>query len=131
MRNDDIKNKIELAYLHGENNNEKEVKKVNNEIREILESSELLTVTEEKKLIKIPYGNDGDFVIPVFSDEKELEKGLEYFRLNEMIENKTAKTVKLEYFKKIKENPNFLGLLIDIATVSYIINPQGNPFQLH
>lgn len=122
MRNDDIKNKIELAYLHGENNNEKEVKKVNNEIREILESSELLTVTEEKKLIKIPYGNDGDFVIPVFSDEKELEKGLEYFRLNEMIENKTAKTVKLEYFKKIKENPNFLGLLINIATVSYIIN---------
>lgn len=122
MRNDDIKNKIELVYLHEENNNEKEVKKVNNEIREILESSELLTVTEEKKLIKIPYGNDGDFVIPVFSDEKELEKGLEYFRLNEMIENKTAKTVKLEYFKKIKENPNFLGLLIDIATVSYIIN---------
>lgn len=122
MRNDDIKNKIELAYLHEENNNEKEVKKVNNEIREILESSELLTVTEEKKLIKIPYGNDRDFVIPVFSDEKELEKGLEYFRLNEMIENKTAKTVKLEYFKKIKENPNFLGLLIDIATVSYIIN---------
>lgn len=100
----------------------KKWKKVNNEIREILESSELLTVTEEKKLIKIPYGNDGDFVIPVFSDEKELEKGLEYFRLNEMIENKTAKTVKLEYFKKIKENPNFLGLLIDIATVSYIIN---------
>lgn len=122
MRNDYIKNKIELAYLHGENNNEKEVKKVNNEIRKILESSELLTVTEEKKLIKIPYGNDGDFVIPVFSDEKELEKGLEYFRLNEMIENKTAKTVKLEYFKKIKENPNFLGLLINIATVSYIIN---------
>ncbi len=122
MRNDDIKNKIELVYLHEENNNEKEVKKVNNEIREILESSELLTVTEEKKLIKIPYGNDGDFVIPVFSDENELEKGLEYFRLNEMIENKTAKTVKLEYFKKIKENPNFLGLLIDIATVSYIIN---------
>lgn len=122
MRNDDIKNKIELVYLHEENNNEKEVKKVNNGIREILESSELLTVTEEKKLIKIPYGNDGDFVIPVFSDEKELEKGLEYFRLNEMIENKTAKTVKLEYFKKIKENPNFLGLLIDIATVSYIIN---------
>ena len=39
-----------------------------------------------------------------------------------MIENKTAKTVKLEYFKKIKENPNFLGLLINIATVSYIIN---------
>ena len=52
MRNDYIKNKIELAYLHGENNNEKEVKKVNNEIREILESSELLTVTEEKKINK-------------------------------------------------------------------------------
>lgn len=122
MRNEDIKHKIQLAYLHGENNNEKEVKKINNEFRELLKKSELLTVIEEEKLIRIPYGNDGDFVIPVFSDKKELEKGLEYFRLNEMAENKTPKTVKIEYFKKIKENPKFLGLLINIATVSYIIN---------
>lgn len=122
MRNEDIKHKIELAYLHEENNNKEAVKKINNEIKELLKKSQLITLTEEEKLIKIPYGNDGDFIIPVFSDEKELEKGMEYFRLNEMVENKTTKTVKLEYFKKIKENPNFLGLLINIATVSYIIN---------
>lgn len=122
MRNEDIKHKIELAYLHEENNNKEAVKKINNEIKELLKKSKLITLTEEEKLIKIPYGNDGDFIIPVFSDEKELEKGMEYFRLNEMVENKTTKTVKLEYFKKVKENPNFLGLLINIATVSYIIN---------
>lgn len=122
MRNEDIKHKIELAYLHEENNNKEAVKKINNEIKELLKKSQLITLTEEEKLIKIPYGNDGDFIIPVFSDEKELEKGMEYFRLNEMVENKTTKTVKLEYFKKVKENPNFLGLLINIATVSYIIN---------
>lgn len=122
MRNEDIKHKIELAYLHEENNNKEAVKKINNEIKELLKKSQLITLAEEEKLIKIPYGNDGDFIIPVFSDEKELEKGMEYFRLNEMVENKTTKTVKLEYFKKVKENPNFLGLLINIATVSYIIN---------
>lgn len=122
MRNEDIKHKIELAYLHEENNNKEAVKKINNEIKELLKKSQLIILTEEEKLIKIPYGNDGDFIIPVFSDEKELEKGMEYFRLNEMVENKTTKTVKLEYFKKVKENPNFLGLLINIATVSYIIN---------
>ena len=80
------------------------MKKINNEIKELLKKSKLITLTEEEKLIKIPYGNDGDFIIPVFSDEKELEKGMEYFRLNEMVENKTTKTVKLEYFKKVKEN---------------------------
>ena len=122
MRNEDIKHKIELAYLHEENNNKEAVKKINNEIKELLKKSQLITLAEEEKLIKIPYGNDGDFIIPVFSDEKEVEKGMEYFRLNEMVENKTTKTVKLEYFKKVKENPNFLGLLINIATVSYIIN---------
>ena len=118
MRNEDIKHKIELAYLHEENNNKEAVKKINNEIKELLKKSKLITLTEEEKLIKIPYGNDGDFIIPVFSDVKELEKGMEYFRLNEMVENKTTKTVKLEYFKKVKENPNFLGLLINIATLA-------------
>lgn len=122
MRNESIKNKIQLAYLHGENNNEEALKKINIELKELLKRSQLITVNEEEDLVRIPYGNDGDFVVPVFTDEKELEKGLEYFRLNEMAENKTTKTVKIDYFKKIKEDPNFLGLLINIATVSYIIN---------
>ena len=29
---------------------------------------------------------------------------------------------KLDYFKKLKEDPNFLGYIVNIARVSYIIN---------
>lgn len=118
----EIKNKIQLAYLYGENNNIKACEKINKEIKELLKEIKLITVEEDEKYTKIPYGNDGDFIIPVFTDKKELEKGLEYFRLNEMSENKVPKIVDIDYFKKIKDNPNFLGLLINIATVSYIID---------
>lgn len=43
MRNEDIKHKIELAYLHEENNNKEAVKKINNEIKELLKKSKLIT----------------------------------------------------------------------------------------
>ena len=67
-------------------------------------------------MVTIPYGNDGYFVIPIFTDLAEYERGMEYYRLNEMDENKDFKIGKIE---KI-DNPNFLGYLINIASVSYI-----------
>lgn len=39
-----------------------------------------------------------------------------------MDENKIPELVKIDEFEKIKEDPNFLGLLINIATVSYIVD---------
>ncbi|WP_303337721.1 hypothetical protein [Methanobrevibacter sp.] len=117
-----MKSQIQMAYLHGENNNQEAIEKVNKTIIELIETSPLITVTENDEHVKIPYGNDGEFIIPIFTDKQELEKGLEYFRLNEMSENKVPKIVEIDYFKKIRDNPNFLGLLINIATVSYIIS---------
>ena len=39
-----------------------------------------------------------------------------------MDENKEYIIEKLDFFKKLKEDPNFLGYLVNIARVSYIIN---------
>ncbi|MDO5849495.1 MAG: hypothetical protein Q4P18_08160 [Methanobrevibacter sp.] len=122
IKNPNMKSQIQMAYLHGENNNQEAIEKVNKTIIELIETSPLITVTENDEHVKIPYGNDGEFIIPIFTDKQELEKGLEYFRLNEMSENKVPKIVEIDYFKKIRDNPNFLGLLINIATVSYIIS---------
>ena len=38
------------------------------------------------------------------------------------LENKEYVIEKLEHFKKLKEDPNFLGYIVNIARVSYIIN---------
>lgn len=122
IKNPEIKGQIQLAYLHGENSNQEGIDKVNQKMQDLISDSQLITVKENESFVKIPYGNDGDYVIPVFTDKQELEKGMEYFRLNDMKENKIPETASVKDFKKIKDNPNFLGLLINIATVSYIIN---------
>ncbi len=122
IKNPEIKNQIQMVYLHAENNNQKAIDRTNKSIVEILKESPLITVTENDNYVRIPYGNDGDFVVPIFTDKSELEKGLEYFRLNEMKKNKVPQVVDIDYFEKINDNPNFLGLLINIATVCYIID---------
>ena len=40
-----------------------------------------------------------------------------------MQENKDYIIEKLDSFKKLKDDPNFLGFVVNIARVSYIINP--------
>ena len=72
--------------------------------------------SENNKPLTIPYANDGQYVIPIFTDLVEYERGMEYYRLNEMDENKDYTIKKIE---KI-DDPNFLGYLINIASVSYI-----------
>ena len=53
----------------------------------------------------------------------EYKNGMQYFSLNVMDENKEYVIDKLEkYNKKLKEDPNFLGYIVNIARVSYIIN---------
>lgn len=112
---------INLAYLHGENNNEDKVDEVNKKIRNILSSNEFITVKDNNTFLKIPYGNDGEYVIPIFSELLEYEKGLEYFRLNDMAENKLPFIMDINSFNEFKDDSNCLGLLINIATSSYII----------
>ena len=122
IKNPELKNHINMAYLHGENQNQDGIEKTENEIREYIKNNYLIISIEDDKPVKIPYGNDGEYVVPVFTDNQEYILGMQYFSLNLMDENKEYIIEKLDYFKKLKEDPNFLGYLVNIARVSYIIN---------
>ena len=122
IKNPDLKNYINLVYMQGENNNQEAIDKLEQDIREYIKDNPLIISIENDKAVKIPYGNDGEYVVPVFTDEREYILGMQYFSLNVMDENKEYIIEKLDYFKKLKEDPNFLGYLVNISTVSYIIN---------
>ena len=116
IKHPEIKQLINMIYLHSENENEEMIEKTDREIKEYLKNNEFIISTENDKLLTIPYANDGQYVIPIFTDSLEYERGMEYYRLNEMDENKSSVIKKIE---KI-DDPNFLGYLINIASVSYI-----------
>lgn len=122
IKNPELKNHINMIYLHGENKNQKAIEKTEDEIKEYIRENYLIISIEDGKPVKIPYGNDGEYVVPVFTDHQEYILGMQYFSLNVMDENKEYVIEKLDYFKKLKEDPNFLGYLVNIARVSYIIN---------
>ena len=122
INNPELKNLISMIYLHGENANQKAIERTEKEIKEYIKENYLIISIEDSKPVKIPYGNDGEYVVPIFTDEKEYILGMQYFSLNLMDENKEYIIEKLDYFKKLKEDPNFLGYLVNIARVSYIIN---------
>ena len=122
IKNPDLKNYINLAYMQGENNNQEAIDKLELEIKEYVKENLLIISIEDNEPVKIPYGNDGEYVVPVFTDEREYTLGMQYFSLNVMDENKEYIIEKLDYFKKLKDDPNFLGYLVNISSVSYIIN---------
>ncbi|WP_292601251.1 hypothetical protein [Methanobrevibacter sp. UBA212] len=118
----ELKNYINLAYMQGENGNQEAVLKIEEDMKEYLKDNVFIISTEDNEPVKIPYGNDGDYIVPIFTDKREYDMGMQYFSLNEMAENKDYVIEKTDYFKKLKEDPNFLGFLVNISSVSYIIN---------
>ncbi|WP_405265168.1 hypothetical protein [Methanobrevibacter sp.] len=118
----ELKNYINLAYMHGENGNQEAVQKIEEDMKEYLKGNVFIISIENNEPVKIPYGNDGDYIVPIFTDKREYDMGMQYFSLNEMAENKDYIIEKTDYFKKLKEDPNFLGFLVNISSVSYIIN---------
>ena len=122
IKHPELKNLINMIYMHGENENQKAIEKTEQEIREYIQDSYFIISIEDGKPVKIPYANDGEYLVPIFTDETEYVNGMQYFSLNVMDENKEYIIEKLDYFKKLKEDPNFLGYIINIARVSYIIN---------
>ena len=118
----ELKNYINLAYMQGENGNHEAVLKIEEDMKEYLKDNAFIISTEDNEPVKIPYGNDGDYIVPIFTDKREYDMGMQYFSLNEMAENKDYIIEKTDYFKKLKEDPNFLGFLVNISSVSYIIN---------
>ena len=118
----ELKNYINLAYMQGENGNQDAVMKIEDDMKEYLKDNVFIISIEDAEPVKIPYGNDGDYIVPIFTDKREYDMGMQYFSLNEMAENKDYIIEKTDYFKKLKEDPNFLGFLVNISSVSYIIN---------
>ena len=122
IKHPELKNHINMVYMHGENQNQEAIEKTEQEIKEYISDKEFIISVEDNEPVKIPYGNDGKYLVPIFTDALEYENGMQYFSLNVMDENKEYIIEKLDYFKKLKEDPNFLGYLVNIARVSYIIN---------
>ena len=122
IKHPELKNHIQMIYMHGENQNQKGIERTENEIKEYLKDKYFIISVEDENPVKIPYGNDGEYLIPIFTDEHEYTMGMQYFSLNVMDENKEYVIEKLDNFKKLKEDPNFLGYIVNIARVSYIIN---------
>ena len=111
-----------MIYMHGENQNQKAIENTENEIKNYIKDAYFIISVENSKPVKIPYGNDGQYIVPIFTDALEYKNGMQYFSLNVMDENKDYLIEKLDYFKNLKEDPNFLGFLVNISRVSYIIN---------
>ncbi len=116
MKHNELKEKIRMIYLFEENNNTEMIENTDNTIKKYLSENEFIVSVENNEMVKIPYGNDGNYVIPIFTDLKEYNRGMEYYELNKMNKNKDYSIRKL---KKI-DDPNFLGYLINMASVSYI-----------
>ena len=122
IKHPELKNHIYMIYMHSENQNEEAITKTEAEIKDYIKDKEFIISIEDSKPVKIPYANDGEYLVPIFTDEHEYINGMQYFSLNVMDENKEYIIEKLDYFKKLKEDPNFLGYIVNIARVSYIIN---------
>lgn len=122
IKHPELKNHINMIYMHEENLNESAIEKTESEISEYIKGREFIISVEDSKPVKIPYANDGQYLIPVFTDKAEYLTGMDYFSLNDMAENKEYIIEKLDSLKKLKEDPNFLGFIVNIARVSYVIN---------
>ncbi len=122
ITNPEFKNMINLAYMQGENNNQEAIDKIEQDMKEYLKENPLIISTEDNEPVKIPYGNHDEYIVPVFTDEREYTLGMQYFSLNVMDENKDYIIEKLDSQKKLKEDTKFLGFLVNISSVSYILN---------
>ena len=122
ITNPEFKNLINLAYMQGENNNQEAILKIEEDMKEYIKENQFIISTEDDKPVKIPYGNDDEYIVPVFTDYREYTLGMQYFSLNVMDENKDYIIEKLDYFKKLEDDPKFLGYLVNISSVSYILN---------
>ena len=122
IQHPELKNHIQMIYMHGENKNQVAIGKTEQEIKEYVKDKYFIISVENDQPVTIPYGNDGEYIVPIFTDEQEYINGMQYFSLNVMDENKGYIIEKLDYFKNLKKDPNFLGYLVNIARVSYIIN---------
>lgn len=122
IKHPELKDHINMIYMHGENQNQEAIERTESEIKEYIKDNYFIISIEDNEPVKIPYANDGEYIVPIFTDALEYKNGMQYFSLNVMDENKEYIIEKLDYFKNLKDDPNFLGYIVNIARISYIIN---------
>ena len=88
IKHPELKNHINMMYMHGENNNQAAIEKTEAIIKEYIQDKEFIISVEDNEPVKIPYGNDGQYIVPIFTDALEYKNGMQYFSLNVMDENK-------------------------------------------
>ena len=86
IKHPELKNHINMIYMHGENENQKAIEKTESEIKEYIKDKEFIISIEDGETVKIPYGNDGNYLVPIFTDALEYKNGMQYFSLNVMDE---------------------------------------------
>ena len=106
IKHPELKQLINMSYLHGENNNQKMIEKTDEEIKEYLSENTFIISSNKNEFFTIPYGNDGKYLVPIFTDALEYKNGMQYFSLNVMDENKGYVIDKLEKYNKISKSPS-------------------------
>ena len=117
-----MKQLIQLAYMHEENGNYEKIDDINNQIVNQLNNNKILTILNNEKFIKIPHGNDNNYIIAILTDISEVQKAKEYFDFNEVPYTEEKEVLIKDFEKIIKEDPNFLGFNINISNLSYFLD---------
>ena len=73
IKHPELKQLINMSYLHGENENHEMIEKTDLEIKDYLSENTFIVSTENNEPLTIPYANDGQYVIPIFTDLLEYE----------------------------------------------------------
>lgn len=117
-----MKNLIQQIYMAEANENFDKISILNNQIVEQLNENKFYTILNNEADIKIPHGNDNNYLIAIYTDIGEVEKAKDYYKFNE-IEYTAEKEISIsDYEKIIKEDSYFLGFQINIANLSYFVD---------
>ena len=71
IKHPELKNHINMIYMHSENQNQEAIDKTEAEIKEYVNDKYFIISVEDEKPVKIPYANDGEYIVPIFTDEQE------------------------------------------------------------
>ena len=63
IKHPELKNHINMIYMHSENENQAAIDKTESEIKEYIKDKEFIISVEEGSPVKIPYANDGEYLV--------------------------------------------------------------------
>ena len=65
IKHPELKNHINMIYMHGENQNKTAINKTEEEIKGYIRNKEFIISIENGKPVRIPYANDGEYLVPI------------------------------------------------------------------